>query len=181
MARAQLALLEQRSNCERELERQIKELMGERNNAVLECHQLRILIMGSCIVCRKRFKEDKEYAMDHSIRNTIVSRRRVASSSAFEWFTGNLSTEMQSPKARVREETLFGQPSNATSTGRYSTENDGKLAPNPQGLDVESVSLATTIPDAISVLSGNLPAFNEAPLHWLSDKLFPNYREDANK
>ena len=93
VARAQMVLLEQRDNREKELEKQIKELMQERNAAVHECHELRILIMGSCELCKRRFDGTKQYFMDHYVRNTVLSSRERPNSSAFEWFTGNLSEE----------------------------------------------------------------------------------------
>eukprot|EP00934_Nitzschia_sp_Nitz4_P007252 Nitzschia sp. Nitz4//scaffold174_size87051//72247//79476//NITZ4_005121-RA/size87051-snap-gene-0.107-mRNA-1//1//CDS//3329538908//7242//frame0 len=150
MAKAQSTLLIQRQNREQELEAKIFELMNQRNEAVLECHELRILLMGSCDMCRGRFDQHKQYAMDFSVRNTILSKREGKKSSAFEWFTGGLADETEGVKL----------------------ESNGKRAKSRR-LDLDALSLDATLPDIMP----SFGASNETPMHWLSDKLFRNRSE----
>jgi hypothetical protein len=93
VSRAQLKLLEQRDNREEELENRLKLIMQERNAAVEECHQLRILIMSTCDMCRRHFNENKQYFMDQSQRNTVLSKQKYSKLSVFEWLNDNLWTE----------------------------------------------------------------------------------------
>lgn len=146
---AQLKLLKQRDNREKELEERIKNLMQERDAAVLECHDLRILVNGSCDFCRQRFDHHREYFMDYSVRKTIISKRIGPQSSAFQWFTAGLKDEMQNASPESAMET--------TTT---------------QNLDHDSSSLEKIVPDSQGILTS--PVFPFVPFQWLSTKLIVN-------
>ncbi|KAG7353410.1 hypothetical protein IV203_002765 [Nitzschia inconspicua] len=143
VARAQAVLLEQRNNREMELENQIKRLMKERNAAIEECHQLRILLSQACAVCKRRFDERGSYFMDHYVRHTAVSKEPRPNSTAFEWFTGNLNIEALELEAKPFQR-------------------------RTKVHDLESVSIGeTTKPES------DTPSIsNTAPFSWLSEKVF---------
>lgn len=153
---AQSVLLTQRHNRELELEKRIQELMDQRNAAVLECHELRRFAMNTCDICRMRFDEQKEFVMDHSIRNSILSKRKIKKLSAFEWFTGGLAEETESVKSEhSKRESRIRRP------------------------DAETVSLDTTIPDSSSL--PEIHNFTEAPFYWLSEKIFAKQNDAIQK
>jgi hypothetical protein len=153
VARVQMIVQTKRHNRETELESQIKELIIERSAVVQENHGLRMMIMDSCAACQNRLP-DREFEMDDSVRRTIMGRRSVRRSSAFEWLTGNLSEEAQD-----REEASSAASRKLNPKGRrFHDESD-------------TYSLTSTLPDTGSIARSSLPTFGEAPLHWLSSKI----------
>jgi hypothetical protein len=163
-ARIQTTLLERLHKREIELENQVKRVMKQRNAAVEENHELRMIIMGSCARCRSR-KTEKEFVMDYSIRDTILERRRPRSS--FAWITGSLSAETQVSKLESRQSLSVDNANHVAEKLHY---ND--VLGNNGHDSIETGSLATSLPDSGSVFTSNLPVFTEAPLLWLSERLF---------
>jgi hypothetical protein len=153
VARVQMIVQTKRHNHETELESQIKELIIERSAAVQESHELRMIIMDSCAACQNRLP-DREFEMDDSVRRTIMGRRYVRRSSAFEWLAGNLAEETQD-----LEESSSAASRILNSKGRrFHDESD-------------TYSLTSTLPDTGSIARSNLSTFGEGPLHWLSSKI----------
>ena len=137
MSKIQVKLLEQRHNRERELEDQIKSLLQERDGAIQENHDLRLVISNSCATCRDRLP-DKLFVMDTSFRNTILERPTRRVSSAFEWIQDSLAEE--------KNETESIAASKRSEAGRLA---DVRRKSIQEGDD--AVSMATTIPDNTSV------------------------------
>lgn len=139
----------------KDLELKIKKLMEQRDTAVMECHELRILINGSCDVCRKRFDYHREYTMDYSTRNPILTKRQERKTSAFEWLTAGLAEE----------------------TGSVKSEGDFNLT-RYRMADPDNISMDTTLPESHPPEKGSTIQF--VPFQWLSTRLAPNAHQVAD-
>ncbi|KAL3920138.1 MAG: hypothetical protein SGILL_003413 [Bacillariaceae sp.] len=124
IARAQMTLLEQRDNRERELEKQLSNMMEERNAAVDECHRLRVFINGTCEMCKSRFDESKQYFMDRYVRNAVLATQEHPKASAFEWVSDNLSTEALDLETNTAFRSARGVENENFSLGGTQSESD---------------------------------------------------------